>query len=63
VTTPNYPSRVNQHGNPYKTSSVGGYFGDAEYFTVRIILTEEDSRAENYGQMVLGLDIKPFFKK
>lgn len=31
-------------------------------FTVRIVLTEEDSRSENYGQMVLGLDIKTLCK-
>jgi hypothetical protein len=31
-------------------------------FTIRIVLTDEDSRSENYGQMVLGLDIKPIFR-
>lgn len=53
-----------QIGNPYKTVRIGGFSAyPKDKFTVRIILTEEDSRAENYGQMVLGLDIKPFFKK
>ena len=63
VTTPNYPN-INQHGNPYKTCRVAGYRDEdlEEDFTVRIVLTDEDSRAENYGQMVLGLDIKPIFK-
>ena len=30
--------------------------------TLRIVLMDEDSRSENYGQMVLGLDIKPIFR-
>ena len=34
----------------------------ASQFLIRIVLTEEDSRSENYGQMVLGLDIKPICK-
>ena len=30
-------------------------------FTLRIVLADEDTRSENYGQMVLGLDIKPVY--
>lgn len=53
---------LSQQGNPYRTTRVAGFHDDSEKFTVRIILTDDDSRAENYGQMVLGLDIKPLFK-
>ena len=49
---------------PYKSVGTSGY-ADSYYsleFTIRIILTEEDTRSENYGQMVLGLDIIPILK-
>lgn len=53
-----------QQGNSYKYTDVEGFSkNDNIGFTVRIVLDEEDSRSENYGQMVLGLDIKPIFKK
>ena len=62
----NFPY-IDQNGNPFKTVRVAGYrdYGEQDFeeaFTVRIVLTDDDSRAENYGQMVLGLDIKPIFK-
>lgn len=53
-----------QDGSPYKSIRFAGYKDDnPAAFTIRIVLTGEDTRSENYGQMVLGLDIKPFFKK
>ena len=54
-----------QKGSPYKSIIVTGFRDDAHPlgFTIRIILTDEDTRSENYGQMVLGLDIKPIFRK
>lgn len=49
--------------NSYRSCWVDGYYAKSNVnFTVRIILDEEDSRSENYGQMVLGVDIKPIFK-
>ena len=49
--------------NPYRSCWVDGFKDRSNVrFTVRIILDEEDTRSENYGQMVLGLDIKPIFK-
>jgi hypothetical protein len=54
----------NQIGSPYKSIYVEGFQDDMHPlgFTIRIVLTDEDTRSENYGQMVLGLDIKPVFK-
>ena len=53
----------NREENPFKTIRVGGFYQDYNKdFTLRIVLTDEDSRAENYGQMVLGLDIQPILK-
>lgn len=52
-------------GCAYKRVSASYYEG-VEHpleFTIRIVLTDEDARSENYGQMVLGLDIKPIFKE
>ena len=53
-----------QKGSPYKSVWVSGFQNDMHPlgFTIRIVLTDEDTRSENYGQMVLGLDIKPVFK-
>ena len=54
---------LDQDGNPYKSIMVNGYQDDnPAKFTIRIVLADEDTRSENYGQMVLGLDIKPIFK-
>lgn len=48
---------------PYKYTSVDGFSGKSnQRFVVRIVLDEEDPRSENYGQMVLGLDIRPKMK-
>ena len=49
---------------PFKSVTTYGYERATHPvdFTLRIVLTDEDTRSENYGQMVLGLDIKPIFK-
>ena len=50
-----------QKGSPYKTICVDSRSTDPYHeLSVRIVLDEEDSRSENYGQMVLGLDIMPY---
>lgn len=46
-------------GSSYKRICVPG--SDSN-FGIRIVLDEEDTRSENYGQMVLGLDIRPVYK-
>jgi len=40
----------------------GKYVNSNRRYMIRIVLNEEDSRSENYGQMVLGLDIKPILR-
>ena len=48
--------------DPYRHTYI--YFdecGSYGYISLDIVLAEEDSRSENYGQMVLGLDIKPIY--
>ena len=47
-------------GSSYKRICVADGMGASE-FAIRIVLDEEDTRSENYGQMVLGLDIRPIF--
>ena len=47
-------------GSSYKRICVPGG-GTVSEYGIRIVLDEEDSRSENYGQMVLGLDIRPSF--
>lgn len=47
--------------SPYKRICVYNNASNAN-FIIRIVLDEEDSRSENYGQMVLGLDIKPIYQ-
>ena len=53
-----------QQGSAYKKIVMSGRAKDMNPlgFTIRIVLTDEDSRSENYGQMVLGLDVKPIIK-
>ena len=45
----------------YKRICVAGHAYKGHKFALRIVLDEEDTRSENYGQMVLGLDIRPIF--
>ena len=52
-TNPNDPYR-----HTYMYFDECGYNG---YISLDIVLAEEDSRSENYGQMVLGLDIHPIY--
>ena len=48
--------------SPYKTLCVDSRSTDAYHeLTIRIVLGEEDSRSENYGQMVLGMDVMPYY--
>ena len=55
-------SHIGNENDPYKTICVDSSPTEASHeFTVRIVLDEDDTRSENYGQMVLGLDIMPFF--
>ena len=50
------------NGAPYRKAWVMRS-GDANNrVTIEIVLEEEDTRSENYGQMVLGLDIMPYYK-
>ena len=53
-----------QQRTPYKSIYVAGFQDDMHPlgFTIRIVLTDEKTNSENYGQMVLGLDIKPTFR-
>ncbi|MBQ3640547.1 hypothetical protein II906_01235 [bacterium] len=58
-----YHAESNGVKNSYKTIGFERQTsGRSENFIISIALTEEDSRSENYGQMVLGLDIKPLCK-
>ena len=51
-----------QKGSPYKSICVDSRPTDATHgLSIRIVLKDEDTRSENYGQMVLGLDVKPFY--
>lgn len=51
-----------QKGSPYKSICVDSRPTDSTHgLSIRIVLKEEDTRSENYGQMVLGLDVKPFY--
>jgi hypothetical protein len=48
---------------PYRSTGVEGFWSQSNLrFVVRIVLDEENPRSENYGQMVLGLDIRPRMK-
>ena len=48
---------------PFRSTGVAGFWSQSNRsFVVRIVLDEEDPRSENYGQMVLGLDIRPLMK-
>ena len=49
--------------SPFKTTWVDGFaMASSANFVVQILLNEEDPDSENYGQMVLGLDIMPIIK-
>ena len=49
--------------SPFKTTLVDGFaMASSANFVVQILLNEEDPDSENYGQMVLGLDIMPIIK-
>lgn len=57
-----YIVKDNSYGRANKTVCVA----DVPYnhsFMIRIILADEDTRSENYGQMVLGLDIVPHYSR
>ena len=60
--TADHPDSWN--GLLYRFDDVSGYSGvSVNDFMVRIVLNDEDTRSENYGQMVLGVDIVPIYYK
>ena len=73
----NSDALLNLYGKEYASSDAEGReyrkknshetlcFGtkNTGYFLIRIVLKDEDVRSENYGQIVLGLDVTPLFRK
>ena len=64
------PTRKHEHwrypespkGAPYRRVWVNKSSDPNNKVTIEIVLDEENPNSENYGQMVLGLDIMPLYE-